>query len=137
MATLSLTAANLDGTVVPARGLDGVTNGVAMTAGQVVYVDSSNLLQLAGVSSATIHRARGLYANSAGAAGQPAIIWENGTRITAFPTLVAGTVYYLDASGAISEFSDLATGEYVCMVGFAYSTTIFQVNIVPMEITKA
>jgi hypothetical protein len=137
MATLSLTAASLDGTVMVARGLDGVTNGVAMTAGQVVYIDSSNLLQLAGVSSATIHRARGLYANSAGAAGQPSIIWENGTVITGFPTLVAGTTYYVDASGAISEFADLATGEYVCIAGFAKTTTTFLVNIVPLEITKA
>lgn len=137
MASLTLTAANLDGTVIPARALDGVTNGVAMTAGLVVYVDSSNLLQIAGVSSATINNARGLYANSAGAAGQPSIIWENGTRITAFPTMVAGTTYYVDAAGIISEYADLAAGEYICRAGWAYSTTIFEVDIKYMGITKA
>lgn len=137
MAALTLTAANLDGTVVPARGLDGVTNGVAMTGGIVVYVDGSNLLQLATNASAVGHRARGLYANSAGAAGQPAIIWENGTRITAFPTLVAGTTYYLDAAGIICEFADLATGEWITRVGQAFSTSIFEVDIKAMEIQKA
>jgi hypothetical protein len=137
MASLSLTAASLDGTVIPAIPLDSVLNGVAMTAGLVVYRDSSNLLQIAGVSSATIHRALGLYANSAGAAGQPSIIWGNGTRITGFPTLVAGTTYYLDASGAISEFADLATGEYVTRVGQAITTSIFEIDIKAMELTKA
>lgn len=137
MAQLTLTAANLDGSLARSRALDGVTNGVAMTAGVVVYVDSSNLLQLAGVSSATIAAARGLYANSAGAAGQPSIIWENGERITGFPTLVAGTTYYLDASGIICEYADLGTGEYVTRVGQAITTSIFEIDIKYMGITKA
>jgi hypothetical protein len=137
LAPLSLTAASLDGTVIPAIPLDGTTNGVALTAGLVVYRDSSNKLQIAGVSSATIHRALGLYANSAGAADQPSIIWGNGTRVTGFPTLVAGTTYYLDAAGIICEYADLGTGEYVTRVGQAITTSIFEIDIKAMELTKA
>jgi hypothetical protein len=137
MAQLSLTAANLDGTIVPAYPPEAVVNGVAMTGGLVVYIDSSRLLQIATNASQIGHRAAGIYANSAGAAGQPSIMWVNGTIITAFPTLVAGTPYFLDAAGVICEYSDLTTGEWVCRVGHAKTTTTFLVSIEYLEIQKA
>lgn len=138
MAQLSLTAASLDPTVKLGRSLDNVTNDVAMTAGLCVYLDSAtNTLKIGGVSSATIANIIGLYGNSAGAAGQTSVIWENGCRVTGFPTLVAGTTYYLDASGIICEFGDLGTGEYVTRVGQAITTSIFEIDIKYMGITKA
>lgn len=136
MPALNLTAANLDGTRKPPVFIDGVVLGAAMTAGLVVYKDGVTL-RVATVTSALTAAAIGLYANTAANPDQPSIIWGNGTFVTGFPTMVAGTPYYLGANGTIVPFDDLTTGQYMTMVGYADTTTVFCVHIIPMGRQKA
>lgn len=136
MTALTLTAANLDGTIVQAWDT-GCLAGVALTAGQAVYRDSSNLIQLCGVGSLTASSCIGLVANTSVSAGQPVMLWINGCIVTAFPTLVALTPYYVGASGGIIPFADLTTGNYGTQLGYAYSTSSFMIDIAITGITKA
>lgn len=136
MAALSLTAANLDGTIIPAWDT-GALAGVALTAGQAVYRDSSNLIQLCAMTSATVAQCIGLVANTSVSAGQPVFVWTNDCIITGFPTLVAGTPYYTGAAGAIIPFADYTTGNYMTQLGYAETTTSFHVWIKITGLTKA
>lgn len=136
MAALTITAANLDGTLVPAWDT-GCLAGVALTAGQAVYRDSSNLIQLCDVTTLITSTCIGIVANSAVAAGQPVMVWTNGTVITAFPTLVIPVPYFVGASGGLIPIADLASGNYCTFVGWAYSTTSFMVDISVTGRTKA
>lgn len=137
MAALTLTAANLDGTLVGSLFLDGVVLAANMTAGLVVYKDTNNQIAVATLSSQAASQVLGIYANTAANAGQPAVYWGNGTVITGFPTLVAGTPYYLGSAGAIIPFADLTTGNWMTQVGYAYSTSSFMVQITIQNLQKA
>lgn len=131
MSDLSITAAN----VLAGTGAD-ITRGTAgatITAGQAVYLDEATTGQwlLADSDSATV-AARGSarfgIALNGAADGQPLAV-QTGGDITIGATLVAGVAYYLsDAPGAICPFADLATGDFVTLVGIATSTTVLKID---------
>ncbi len=108
-----------------------------MTAGLCVYKDTNNKLQISTITTAITAQVIGLYGNTAGAADQPSVVWGEDTIVTAFPTLVAGTVYFLGATGTIIPYGDLTTGQYMTIVGYAYTTTSFKIHIVQTGLTKA
>ena len=137
MADLSITAAN----VVP--GSDAVirsgTAGVAITAGQVVYLDeATDTYKLADNDSGTaaLRSPAGIALHSA-SANQPLAIIVRG-QVTIGAAILAGVGYYLSSNaGGICPVADLATGDYPVLLGFGASTTVLNVNIVEAGVALA
>ena len=129
MADISITPANVvagdDAVVV--HGIAGAT----ITAGQAVYLASaSNKWMLADADSATAEarRAGGIALNGA-SLNQPIAVQKQGD-ITIGATVVAGTAYYLsDEPGGICAVGDLASGDYVCLIGIAKSASVLAIGI--------
>jgi hypothetical protein len=130
MSDLSITAASViaGSDSVYEYGLWGETG----TAGMPVYKDTStNKWMKADNNSATAaaRRALGIALNGGGN-NQPVKVHKQGD-ITIGATLTAGARYYLsETAGGIQPEADLATtGEYVCLLGVAKSTTVLALNI--------
>lgn len=129
MADITITAAN-----VAASGATVVadcTAGATITAGQVVYLESSsNTVKLADSDSATaeVRSPYGIALNGA-ASGQPVKVLREGL-ITIGATLTAGLAYYLSkTAGGICPVADIASGGYATVLGIATSTTVLKVQI--------
>lgn len=130
MADLVITAAN----VVAGTGarIENGTAGATITAGQVVYLDSTTTgkWQLADNNSATaaVRAPRGIALHGA-SLNQPLAVQTEGP-ITIGAALTAGVAYYLsDTPGGICPVADLASGEYPTVLGMATSTTVLDVDI--------
>jgi hypothetical protein len=127
MSNLSITAANV------VKGTNAVTeNGTAgetITAGQALYKSSTTNKWMkadANGASAEIRGATGI-ALTGSALNQPIVVLKSG-QVTIGATLIAGVAYYLsDTAGGICPVADVGTGEYVCLVGLALSTTVLDV----------
>lgn len=117
MANLAITAAN----VVAAAGeatTRSVTAGATITAGQAIYLDSSNEAQLAHCeTSATTAAVIGIALNGA-ADGQPLQIATAG-QLDLGATLTVGKIYVLSTAGLIAPVDDLTTADYVTIIGVA------------------
>jgi hypothetical protein len=129
MADLAITAAS----VLPGTGAKIVegTAGASVTAGQVVYLDSSaNSYKLADCNSATAAvRSPAGIALHASATGQPLAVATAGP-VTIGATLTAGVAYYLSGTpGGIRPVADNTTGDYPVILGIATSTTVLNVKI--------
>jgi hypothetical protein len=130
MADISITAANV------VAGSDAVreagTAGATVTAGQLVYLDPSDMkYKLADSNGAAALRVPSGIALNGAANNQPLVI-QKGGDITIGGTMTAGVAYYLsDTPGGICPVADLASGEYPCIVGIAKSTSVLSVNIQP------
>jgi hypothetical protein len=130
MADISITAANV------VAGSDAVresgTAGATVTAGQLVYLDPSDMkYKLADSNGAAALRVPSGIALNGAANNQPLVI-QKGGDITIGGTMTAGVAYYLsDTPGGICPVADLGSGEYPCIVGIAKSTSVLSVNIQP------
>lgn len=128
MTDISITATS----VVPASDATIVWGyaGEAITAGQPVYKSSTtNKWMKADSNSATAEaRAATHVALCASvAANQPIAVGRGDITIGA--TLTAGLAYYLsDMAGGICPVADIGSGEYVCLIGLAKSTTVLTVD---------
>lgn len=127
MADLTITA-----TSVVAGGNAVVTNGVAgaaITAGQVVYLDSgSGTYKLADNNLAGAEAPAGIALNGA-ASGQRVAVQTAG-KIAIGATLTAGSAYCLSSTGGgICPASDLTTGDVVVQLGLAVSTSVLDLRI--------
>ena len=129
--TLSATATDLRlpaAPVIPgarARLDRNGTAGAAITAGQVVYLDSNGLYQLADCdASATTSAAIGIAANGAGT-GQKIIVILEDDDLTVGGTLsMTAPLYVLSGTGGgIAPIADLATSDYPVVLLVAKSTT--------------
>lgn len=134
MANLTITPSSVAMVLGP---LVTKTAGVAIAAGEAVYLDSTtSTMKLADADAVDTARASGIAVNSA-AAGQPVTYQAAGT-ITIGATVVTGTAYYLSATaGSICLESDLASGDFPTLLGFATSTTVITISIVQSGIAKA
>lgn len=130
MANLVITAASVvaDSTAT----LEVGTAGATITAGQVVYVDTTTkTYKLADCDSATlaVRTARGIALEGA-SAGQPLTIIRAGD-VTIGATIAAGVAYYLSpTAGGICPIADLSSGDYPVVLGMGKSTTVLKVGIV-------
>lgn len=131
MADLSITAGN----VVPASNavVERATAGAAITAGQVVYLDTSdNKMKLADADAATAaaRTPRGI-ALCGASDGQPIVIQRSGD-ITIGATVTAGTAYYLSAAnaGGIAPVGDLTSGDYYSLIGVAKSASALTLALI-------
>ena len=136
MADISITATS----VVAgggARTVDGYA-GATITAGQVVYFDSSaGTYKLADTNSATaaVRSPAGIALNGA-ASGQTVEVLTEG-NITIGATLTVGIAYYLSGTaGGICAVADLVTGDYPVFLGFATTSAILNVKIVEAGVAK-
>jgi hypothetical protein len=126
MADISITAAN----VVP--GPDAVTvigtSGATITAGQVVYYDTTtSTWKLADANGATalIREGSGI-ALCAASSGQKIVV-QTGGSLTLGGPLTAGSPYYVSATpGGVAPAADLTTGWEVTLLGLASSTTVLK-----------
>lgn len=121
MADLTITAASvLAGS--NATVLHGIA-GVAITAGQALSrASTGNYALCDNNAAAPANSLVGIALNGA-AAGQPVAVQVAGD-ITIGATVSKGAAYYAgDTPGGICPFADLASGEGICLVGVAKSTT--------------
>lgn len=105
--------------------------GETIAPGKAVYLASSTKKwMLADSNSATAEaRKAGGIALNGGALNQPIAVHTLGD-ITIGATLTAGMGYYLsDTPGGICPVADVGPGEYVCLLGFAKSTTVLALSI--------
>lgn len=136
MADLSITAAN----VVAGSGAKKVTGtaGAAITAGQVVYYDSTtSTYKLADTDSATaaVRSPAGIALNGA-SANQPVTVLTSGP-VTIGATVAVGDVYYLSGTaGGLAPFADVAAGDYPCVIGICTSTSVLNVKILEAGAVK-
>jgi hypothetical protein len=136
MADISITA----GSVVAAASAtkeSGIA-GATITAGQVVYKDTSdNKYKLADGDSATaaVRKPIGIALNGA-SNGQPLAIVKSGL-VTIGATVVAGTAYYLsdDTPGGIAPLADIGSGDDVVFLGIATTAAILNLNIMITGVT--
>lgn len=130
MADLSITA----GSVLAGGGSTkrAGTAGATITAGQVVYLDTSDgRYKLADADSGTaaVRSPFGIALNGA-SAGQPLTVCTRGA-VTIGATVTAGTTYYLSPNpGGIAPLADLLSGDYPTIVGIATSTSVIDVQFI-------
>ncbi|WP_028003175.1 hypothetical protein [Sinorhizobium meliloti] len=133
MADIVITPAS----VVPGAGakVTSGTAGATITAGQVVYLDSTTTGKWHHADSdAATAAARGQGANvgialNGASNGQPIDVLTEGP-ITLGAVLTAGTAYYLSPTpGGIAPLADLLTGDYVTLLGLATSTSVLNLDI--------
>ena len=124
--------------VIPGTDTEGAmfeygTAGVAITAGQAVYLDSAtNTYRLAdnNDTSAALAVVRGVALHAA-AAGQPLKIQTRGP-ITIGATVASGSVYVLSATaGGIAPVADLATGNRCTLLGVGLNGSTTRINLQP------
>jgi len=128
MADISITAANVVAGSNATK--ESGTAGETITAGQMVYKDSTGKYMKADNDSATAEarQARGVALHGA-SNNQPLTIQKAGD-VTIGGTLTAGTAYYLsDTAGGICPLADVGSGEYVCLLGLAKSTSVLALDI--------
>lgn len=129
MADLSITPAN----VAPQANAtkDRGTAGATITAGQVVAYDPQvGKLKLADSNSEqnSLRRPRGIALHGA-SDGQP-LEYQTGGDLNLGATLVVGTTYLLsETPGGIQPTTDLATGEYVTVLGTAKTAALLQMGL--------
>lgn len=134
MADIVITAANViaGGNVQKASGLAGE----AVAAGKVGYFDTTaKKYFLADNNSATAlaRKPTCIFLNGA-SLNQPVSVLNEGD-ITIGGTLTPGTAYFLsDTPGGICAVADLASGEYVSLIGLAKSATVLAVKFQSVDV---
>lgn len=128
MADLSITAANVlkSATAQTATG----TAGATITAGQALYIDTSdsNKLKLAQATS-TKYAFAGIALHAA-ASGQPIAYVTQDAELTIGATVAVGVVYGLsDTAGGICPVADNGSGDYATVIGIGVSTTKISVLV--------
>lgn len=129
MADITITAANV---IAGSNAVkkDGIA-GESITAGKAVYqASASKKWMLADSNSATAEarKAIGIALNGA-ALNQPVAVQVSGD-ITIGATLTAGSAYLLsDTPGGICPLADVGSGEFVCQLGLAKSTTVLALAV--------
>lgn len=130
-ADLSITAS----AVVPSANaqINEATAGATITAGQLIYLDSTDLdtrsapkAKLADCNSATaaVRSVAGIAINSASAGQRVSYVYKDTALVIASSGLTAGTIYGLSATaGGIAPSADFTTGWYVSVVAVAKNTT--------------
>lgn len=127
MVDIAITAAN----VAPTANTQRLTKiaAAAITAGQAVYVNATDNLALADADlSAAAAAAVGIALNNA-AINQPCS-YAVGGDITINAVATVGAVYVLSGdAGGVAPVADLASADYVTILGVGKTTTSIQLGI--------
>lgn len=133
MAVLSVTAASVLMSS-SASFLSNHTAAVAITAGQAVYLNSSNAWALLDTNAAAtgngINDVRGIAVDSAPGAGQPITVCMKDPGFTPGATMTVGKVIYGSiTAGGITLAEIPGTGEYPVVLGIAITATVMNLDI--------
>ncbi|MBY3255576.1 hypothetical protein HFO09_07705 [Rhizobium laguerreae] len=105
--------------------------GETIAAGKAVYQSSTTkkwMLADSNSATAEARQAKGIALNGA-SLNQPIAIHKGGD-LTIGATLTAGQALYLsDTPGGLCPLADVGSGEYLCLIGLAKSTTVLDVSI--------
>lgn len=105
--------------------------GEVIAAGKAVYKSATTQKWMLADSNSVTPEARqaiGVALNG-GSLDQPITVQRSGA-ITLGATLTAGTDYYLsDTPGGICPRADVGSGEMVCLMGLAASTSVLNMDI--------
>jgi len=126
VADLSITAGGVHivgATTVTERALAGE----AVSQGDAVYKGDDGQWYVADCTDAGKHAAVGI-ALTAGGAGDRVVVVTSGLMDLG-ATLTVGTVYVLSAAGNIAPAADLASSDYVTVLGVAVAADQFDVSI--------
>lgn len=128
MADLTITAAN----VSPGAGatLDTGTAGATITAGQVLYKDTtdSNKLKLADQDAQATALVAGISLHGA-ASGQPLDYIKSGT-LNLVGGVTIGRIYAVSSTaGGIGSATDVTTGKWVTTLGIGTATSALSVKV--------
>lgn len=138
MSDLTVTAAS----VKPGSSTSAITKngtyGETVTAGQAVYLNSSDSLYYKAECDSTSAKATAVgIAMNSGSANQPATILTKGS-CTIGATVAVGTVYVVSATaGGIAPTTDLASTNYVTVLGVGDSPATLNINILASGAQKA
>lgn len=134
-ADLTITAASVVSSASTTK--DG-TAGEAITAGQAVYLKSSDgLLWKAQADGSAAEGAAVGIALNGGAAGQP-IKYQYAGDITIGATVAVGILYCVSAAaGGICPSADLASSDYVTLLGIGKTAAIITMGLNAFGIEKA
>jgi len=137
MSDLSITAAS----VQPSAGaVLTATAAVAISAGQAIYLDSTttpaNQAKLAIANGTQAQAACVGIAVGNAAAGQP-VNYQNSGSVTIGGTVVKTTVYVVSAAtaGDIAPISDLSSGNYLTILGYADTTSSIAMTLKATGVT--
>lgn len=130
MTALTVTAANVVPVLTgnyPAQIDRSRLAGETITAGQAVYVNSSDGKVYKADADASAAAATAVGIAVAGAsAGQPIAV-QTGGDLIAGATLTANTAYIVGSTaGAINPIADITTGWYACFLGIAISASVLR-----------
>lgn len=127
MADMTVTAANV---ALVSGSTERVTAGATITAGQVVYKDTTdaNKYKLAINTSVAAAAAGGIALNGA-SDDQPLVVQTGGT-IAPGGTVTVGEIYVVSGSaGRIAVEADNGSGEYVTVLGVGVSSSRIDLSI--------
>lgn len=115
------------------------TAGEAITAGQVVYVGTGGKVFLTDGDVAATAVAFGIALNDANAAEAPITIQTRGTiTLGAGAAPAAGTVFVVSLTGgAIALVGDLATGDFVTVLGIGDGSSGMKMGILVQPVAHA
>lgn len=107
-----------------------VRTGAALTQGQVVCLNSSGVAVLARANSQTTIEVLGFCKQTQNVAGQYVEVQSDGT-LMGLTGITVGEVYVLcdSVAGAIMPFSDVATGDWVVIIGVGKTSTSISLAI--------
>jgi hypothetical protein len=110
--------------------------GEACTAGQLVYLNSSDDKLYKAKDDTAVHAAVvGILLNGGGA-GQPGA-YQLAGYVNPGGTVVVGMVYGVsDNAGGIAPYTDLGSGDFVSVFGVGYSATLILIGIQVSGVAK-
>ncbi len=135
MADLTITAADVEKT---SGRTETRTAGVAVTAGQLVYVDSSDSskAKLADADALATADLRGVALCDA-AADQPVTILLDGVYNPG-ATVTVNEIYIVSATaGGIAPIGDLASGDFLGVFGYATADNRITLHVAASGVAKA
>jgi hypothetical protein len=134
MADVSVTAASVVKTSTTAIS-EGIAGGT-VTAGQPVYIDTTDSsLKGADADVQATSVAAGIALHGA-STGQP-LKYATGGNLTFNAGFTVGQVYVVSTTaGGIAPYSDLASGDFVTILGVATTTSNLNIKINATEIAK-
>ena len=103
-----------------------VTAGATITAGDCLYYNSATDKYLISDCTAASTDEVSRIALSGGADDEPIAVMKPGQVINLGATLTVAEIYVLSVTGAIAPVADLASNDYVTIVGYGQSTSLLK-----------
>lgn len=126
MTDIVVTATDVDKISGSQRTADA---GIAITAGEAIYIDSNGLAQLCEKDQTSVIAAfEGIALNDAGVS-QP-VTYQVAGVVDLGAIIAAGVIYVVGAGpGGIAPSADISTGNFVTIIGVGLNTTNIQIGI--------